>query len=59
MTDYSPLGLPGHALSAYSEIGGQEQTRFRSPYADSIRPTVGQNFRWRTHGNGNAARSRE
>lgn len=54
-----------HAMAAprqavwYSSIGGQAQTRLRSPYALSTRPTAGQNLRSRTHGSGNAARSRE
>jgi hypothetical protein len=43
----------------YSSIGGQEQTRLRSPKALSTRDTAGQNFRSRTHGAGNAAFSRE
>ena len=30
---------------AYSSTGGQAQTRLRSPYALSTRPTAGQNFR--------------
>src|SRR6185312_865500 len=35
-----------------------EHTRLRSPYADSTRPTAGQNFDSRVHDAGNAALSR-
>ena len=44
---------------SYASTGGQLHTRFRSPYMLSIRATVGQTFRARSPGAGNAARSRE
>src|SRR5215831_9126802 len=42
----------------YASIGGHVQTKFRSPYASSIRPTLGQNLQSRTQGAGKAACSR-
>ncbi len=44
--------------SSYTSIGSQAHTRLRSPHVLSIRLTDGQNFLARTHGAGNAARSR-
>lgn len=44
--------------SSYSSMGGHAQTRFRSPYADWIRPTKGQNLFSRC-GWGKATSSRE
>lgn len=43
---------------AYSSTGGQEQTRWRSPQASSMRATAGQNLLSRTQGAGKAAVSR-
>gem|GEM_PF-2422704 len=40
--------IPFTLSQAYSSIGGQVQTRFLSPKAWSMRPTVAQNFQpWR------------
>ncbi len=47
-----------HWSTAYSSIGGQEQTRLRSPPAASIRPTGGKYLVERSPATGKAASSR-
>src|SRR5204863_8726889 len=49
----------GPYFSAKASTGGHEHIRFLSPYALSMRPTLGQNFAARTNGSGYAACSRE
>jgi hypothetical protein len=51
--------VPGPQTSAYASSGGHTHIRFRSPYAPSIRLTVGQILWTRVASEGNAARSRE
>ena len=50
------LELAGFArqavASASSSTGGHEQNRLRSPYGLSMRPTLGQNLKSRSHGAG-------
>ena len=53
---------PWNGAASYSArlaSGGQVHTRWRSPYALSMRPTAGQNLCSRTQSTGYAARSRE
>jgi len=47
---YRNLGV--HCASTVSSTDGQSQMRFKSPYASSIRETVGQNFFSLSHGTG-------
>ena len=48
-----------YCASTVSSTDGQSQMRFKSPYASSIRETVGQNFFSLNHGTGYAAVSLE
>ena len=52
MAIFGFLGSRTQKRGQYFSIGAQEQTRFRSPKALSIRAAAGQNFLSRTQGAG-------